>query len=170
MNQALQKYVEAATGITTLTKAQAERIVKQMVRQGEAARDQAGDLVEDLMTRSRENREQLTKVVKNETQRVIKAMGLASQTEVERLEKQVRDLKNEVADAKKSSGTTTSGGAKKTAKKSPAKKSPAKKSAKKSAAKKSAKKTAAKKTAKKASKGTKKSTKKGTKKSTKKSS
>lgn len=163
MNQALQKYVEAATGITTLTKAQAERIVKQMVRQGEAARDQAGDLVEDLMTRSRENREQLTKVVKNETQRVIKAMGLASQTEVERLEKQVRDLKKEVADAK-SSGTSTSGGAKK-------------KTAKKSAAKKSAKKTAAKKTAKKASKGTKKSTKKaskstkkGTKKSTKKSS
>lgn len=157
MNQALQKYFEAATGITSLTKTQAERIVKQMVKQGEAARDQAGDLVDELVTRSRENREQLTKVVKAETQRVISSLGLASQSEVERLNKQVSQLKRRVAEAEKATeaaGSSSSGAKKTSSKKATAKKSgkkSTKKAAKKTAAKKTTKKSAAKKTTKKSS-------------------
>ncbi|MFT5223594.1 MAG: polyhydroxyalkanoate synthesis regulator phasin, partial [Glaciecola sp.] len=35
MNKAMQRYVEAASGLSNLTKASAEKIVKQLVRQGE---------------------------------------------------------------------------------------------------------------------------------------
>lgn len=138
MNKAVQKYVEAASGLGNLTKASAEKIVKQMVRQGEAAADSAGELVDDLLERQRRNRDAVSAIVKAETNRVVKAMGLASQREVERLQKQVADLKRSLGEAEKTAkaaqrAATKAGGstAKKATKKSTAKRT-AKKSAKKS--------------------------------------
>lgn len=153
MNNAMQRYVEAASGLGNLTKASAEKIVKQLVRQGEAATDNAGDLVDELLERQRRNRDAVASIVKAETNRVVKAMGLASVREVERLQKQVADLKRSLAEAEKtaksaqrtadraagSSKPATKATAKKAAtkKKASAKKSPAKKTTKKAPAKKS---------------------------------
>ncbi len=145
MNEAIQRYIEAASGLTNVTKEKAEQIAKQLVRSGEAASDQVGDLVDELLERQRKNQEAVTALVKSETNRAIRAMGLASRAEVERLQKQVADLKREVATQSPSSGPAKKSG-KKTAKK--AAKKAGKKTAKK-AAKKAGKKTA-KKTTKKA--------------------
>lgn len=128
MNSALQKYVEAASGLTQLTKANAERITKQLVKQGEVASSQVSDFASDLLEKSRKNRETLTTMINAEIQRAIKSMGLATQDEVVRLQKQVADLKRQLQ-------TATKAPAKKTAKKSAAKKAPAKKAAKKTAKK-----------------------------------
>ncbi len=147
MNPAIQRYFEAASSFTTMTTAKAEKVVKQLVKSGEAAGDQVGELVDDLLERQRKNQEAVTSLVKSETSRAVKAMGVASSDEVARLQKQVADLKREVARMQEGgSGTPTT--AKKTAKKA-AKKSAGKKTAKKSAGKKTAKKSAGKKTAKK---------------------
>jgi riboflavin biosynthesis pyrimidine reductase/polyhydroxyalkanoate synthesis regulator phasin len=180
MNPSMQRYSDAASGLTNLTTAKAEQIVKQLVRSGEAAGDQVGDLVEDLLERSRSNRDSLAALVRAETTRAVKAMGLAPAKDVERLQKQVADLKRELvtidresgsgrspaATAKKTTGKKAT--AKKAAKKSTAKKSTAKKStAKKSTAKKStAKKSTAKKSTAKKSTAKKSTAKKATKKST----
>lgn len=161
MNSSVQRYLEAASGLTNLTAAKAEQVVKQMVKSGEAAGDQVGDLVDDLLERQRKNRETVTALVQSETKRAVRAMGLATTTEMERLQKQVADLKRELArvqreeaaapgpgpgevDAPEPSATATkkATGKKTAAKKSTAKQTePAKKSAaKKSTAKKSSKK------------------------------
>lgn len=154
MNKALQRYLEAATGLTNLTKAKAEQIAQQLVRQGEFASDNVGDVVEDLLERQRKNREMVSSMVKSETTRLVRAMGLATTAEVERLEREVADLKREMASAEEASETTaarsSSGAAKKAAKRSTRK---AAKTASKKAAKKPAKKTA-KKPAKKSGKKT----------------
>jgi polyhydroxyalkanoate synthesis regulator phasin len=110
LNDAVQKYLQAATGLTTLTKTKAEQIAKQLVKQGEAATDNVGELVDDLLERQRKNREAVTALVKAETQRAVRAMGLATTTEVERLQKQVADLKRELA---KAESKAAAGGAKK---------------------------------------------------------
>jgi polyhydroxyalkanoate synthesis regulator phasin len=159
VNRALQKYLDAASGLTNLTAAKAERIVKGLVRSGEDAGDQVGDLVEELLERSKRNREALAALVKSETTRAVRAMGLATGKQVERLQKQVVDLKRELRRVESATGTEEASprsaddpgtSAKRTAaKKTAAKKATAKKaSAKKAAAKKaSAKKATAKKTA-----------------------
>lgn len=146
MNEAIQRYLEAASGVTNLTKDKAEQLAKQLVRSGEAASDQVGELVDQLMERQKRNQEAVASLVKSETSRAIRAMGLASSDEVERLRKQVADLKREIATMDAGAGPST---AKKAAKKT------AKKGAKKAAKKRTTKKTAkkgAKKTAKKAAK------------------
>ena len=159
MNSALQKYLDAASGLTNLTTAKAEQIAKGLVRSGEAASDQVGDIVDDLMDRQRTNRDAVAALVKSETNRAVRSMGFATSAEVERLQKQVADLKRELAKVSAAGGTepaAASTGAKKTGKKTSAKKTAAKKTAKKTGAKKTgAKKTGAKKTgAKKATKTT----------------
>ncbi|MEX1179185.1 MAG: hypothetical protein WEB09_12060, partial [Nitriliruptor sp.] len=96
MNKAIQRYLDAASGITTLTTKKAEQIVKGMVRSGEAAGDQAESLVKELLEHQQRNRDAVVALVKSETTRAVRAMGLATGTEVERLQKQVADLKREL--------------------------------------------------------------------------
>lgn len=93
----MQRYREALGGVTALTRASAERIARQLVRQGEVASDQVGDVVGDLLERSRHNRELLASLVQAEVQRAVRSMGLATSDEVLGLRKQVADLKREVA-------------------------------------------------------------------------
>ena len=147
MNSAVQRYLDAASGLTELTRSKAEQIVKQLVKSGEAAGDQVGELVEDLIERQKQNREAMSSLVKNETSKVVHSMGLVTSGEVERLQKQVADLKREVQ--RLGGGDAPVPPAKKTAaKKAPAKKAPAKKAPAKTATAKKA--TAKKATAKKA--------------------
>jgi polyhydroxyalkanoate synthesis regulator phasin len=149
VNSAVQRYLDAASGLTELTRSKAEQIVKQLVKSGEAAGDQVGELVEDLIERQRQNREAISSLVKNETTRVVHTMGLVTSEEVERLQKQVADLKREVTRLEAGGASSPAAPAKKTAaKKTATKKATAKKTAtKKATAKKAtAKKTATKKT------------------------
>ena len=152
MNQALQRYVEAASGLSNLTTAKAEQIAKQLVKSGEAAQDQMGELVDELLERQRKNREAMAAMVKSETTRAVRVMGLATTKEVERLQRQVAELKREVSrlEGESSSGRSArkaskKGTSKKASKKSTAKKATTKKASKKGASKKASKKSAAKK-------------------------
>ncbi len=140
MNPALQRYVEAASGLTTLTTAKAEQIAKQLVKSGEAAQDQAGELVEELLERQRKNREAIAELVKSETSRAVRVMGLATTSEVEELQREVAELKREVKRAGGEAGTAKKG-TKKAAKKATSKKA-SKKASSKKAAKKGTKKAA----------------------------
>jgi polyhydroxyalkanoate synthesis regulator phasin len=147
VNRALQRYLEAASGLTNLTAAKAERVVKGLVRSGEEAGDQVGELVEELLERQRRNREAITALVKSETTRAVRAMGLATGKQVERLQKQVVDLKRELRRVEQETGTEDAQQAPPPLKKATAKKGTAKKgTAKKATAKKgTAKKATAKK-------------------------
>lgn len=151
----LSRYLEAAVGLTELTRKRAERIVRNVVKKGEAAGNPK-QLVEDLLERSGENREALVTLVRGETERAMRAMGLATRNDVERLEQQLRALRRQLAEAEETAGTTEAQerakrtAAKRTAEETAAKKTPeaaAKKtSTKKASTKKAAKKTARKKT------------------------
>lgn len=157
MNPALQRYVDAASGLTNLTTAKAEQIAKQLVKSGEAAQDQVGEIVDDLLERQKKNREAVVSLVRSETDRAVRAMGLATTREVEGLQREVASLKRELNRVEGQVGT--------------ARKRTAKKASKTSGAKKATKKGTRKKAARKASKtsGAKKASRKSTKKATKKS-
>lgn len=93
----MQRYLEALSGVTALTRSSAERTVRLLVRQGDVASDQVGQVVQGLLDRSRRNREVIGLLVAAEVQRVVRSMGLATSDEVLSLRKQVADLKREVA-------------------------------------------------------------------------
>lgn len=143
--------LEAGRQFGTMTRAEAERRVQELVRRGELAQERFQAAVDELLERSRSAADDLRGVVRSEIHRQMRALGLVTREDLERLEARIRTGgSGRKATAKKSTAKKTAAkktAAKKaTAKKSTAKKTAAKKSgAKKTAAKKSgAKKTAAK--------------------------
>ena len=101
------------SGVAELTRHQAEQIIKDLVKAGDVRRQQASGAARDLYDRSRENRKQLTNIIRSEIENQVKNLGLASKKDLERLERRIARLES---DRKKT-----------TAKKSTAKKTSAKK-------------------------------------------
>ena len=140
-----QRYLDVGIAFTNLTRAKAEELVAELVKNGEFQSHDARARVDELLERSRAGREVVTAVVRSEVTRQLESVGITS---LEDVAQQVASLIGRAAEAGKAASGTTS--AKQAApKKAAAKKSPAKKAApKKAAAKKSpAKKAAAKKAA-----------------------
>jgi polyhydroxyalkanoate synthesis regulator phasin len=128
VNKAWQRYLDAATDVSIVTRQRAEQVVKALVKQGEVAAERAEKAVDELLKRSEQNRKVMGALVRSETEKAVGRLGLARQADIDRLERKIAQLERQ------------GGAAKKTAKKA-AKKKSAKKSAKK-AGKKSAKKAA----------------------------
>jgi len=157
---AFQKYLDAGIAFTNMTRARAEELVAELVKNGEFQGKDARAKVDELLEKSRKSREALMGQVRHEVTRQLETIGITS---VDDLAKQVADLlgrtaaAGRAATAKKAAAPKKSAAKQSPAKKTAAKKSPAKKaSATKAAAKKSpAKKAAATKAAAKKSTATK---------------
>jgi polyhydroxyalkanoate synthesis regulator phasin len=126
----LTKFIEAGMSFTELRRSQARQIVSELVAQGQLARDQATSTVDDMLDMSRRRREELRSFVQSEIQRQVRALGIATRDDLDRLE---RKIAAQSGSAKRNAGKPV------TAKKTAAKKSAAKKTAaKKAPAKKAA--------------------------------
>ena len=140
-NDLLKRYIDAGVSFTALTQSRAERLVRELVKAGELQADQAREAVVDLVERSRKSSERLIELISAEVRSQITSLGLASQADLDRIERRVAKLMGKPGPKKPKAPEHAP------AKKAPAKKATAKKAAKKKAP---AKKTAAKKVAKKA--------------------
>jgi len=136
-NDPFRRYIDAGAALTQLTRARAEELVQELVKNGEVQRKEAQSKVDDLIERSRKSTEALLSLVHAEVSNQLSSLGIGS---LDDLARQVSSLLGRGSSPAKKSA------AKKTAakKKAPAKKAAAKKTAAKKTA---AKKTAAKKTA-----------------------
>jgi polyhydroxyalkanoate synthesis regulator phasin len=137
MMDELRRMAIFGSGMVELTKASAEKIVKDLVKEGEVRRKQASSVVKELMETSRANRKELVRFVRAEMQNQIESMGLATKRDVERLERRVARMEVGLAEAssprktaaRKTAARKTSSRKKTTARKSTARKTTARKSA-----------------------------------------
>ena len=106
MRDALRQYLAMASGLVEVTKNRATPVARALVAQGEATRDQVSDLVEDLITTSRTNRDALVNLVGYEVERSLGRIGVASADEVKALTSRVRELEKAVKDLQSRSGRT----------------------------------------------------------------
>jgi polyhydroxyalkanoate synthesis regulator phasin len=75
-----------ASGIGDLTRNRAEQIAKELVKSGDVRREQAAEWAKMLFDASRENRHEITRFVRSEIQNQVQALGLATSTDLERIE------------------------------------------------------------------------------------
>lgn len=115
----LKKYLDAGLAFTQMTQQRAEAIVKDLVKAGEIQAEQATQRRTDLMERSRENTEKLFESIRREVRDQIKGLGLATQSDIEALRKEIAALERTGGAPAKATPV----------KKAPAKKAPAKKAA-----------------------------------------
>jgi RNA polymerase-binding protein DksA len=141
----LQPYIDSSAQFTELTRDRAEKIVKKLVKAGAVNRKKAGDVVDELVERSRANAEALVAVIHDEVLSQLASLESVTKDAVERLEEQVEALRAQVQElvaasatsVRRTTSTRPAPATKAPPKKAPAKKAPAKKApAKKAPAKK----------------------------------
>lgn len=123
-NDILKRYLDAGIAFTAMTQTRAEAIVKDLVKTGEIQTEQAQSAVLDIVDKSRKNTEKLLAQVRTEVRTQVKSLGLATQADIDRLERKINAMSApKAAPAKKAAAK------KAPAKKAAAKKAPAKKRA-----------------------------------------
>lgn len=117
MLEELRRVAIVTSGVAELTRNRAEQVAKNLVKAGDARKDQTSVLVRELLRRSAENRRELTSFVRSEIKHQIEGLGLASKRDVERLERRIARLE---AGGKKKTTAKTRTSAKKTTRKTSA--------------------------------------------------
>jgi polyhydroxyalkanoate synthesis regulator phasin len=104
----MRRWALFGSGVAELTRNRAEQIVKDLVQAGDVKRKQASGLVKELLDASRDNRKELMRLLRAEVQSQIEGLGVATKRDLERLERRVKRLEDNLpASRKKSSKKTT---------------------------------------------------------------
>lgn len=111
----LKKYLDAGLAFTQLTQQRAEAIVKDLVKAGEVQAEQATQRRNELLERSRKNTEALMSTIRKEVREQVKSLGLATQSDITALRKEIASLKGRSAPAATKTAAKKAPAAKKTA-------------------------------------------------------
>ena len=117
-NDRWQEYLDAGRAWTHMTREQAEAVVKDLVKRGELQQKRARKAVDELLERSRKNAEDLTKLVRQEIQNQVSALGIATKEDLARLERKLTNASGakkrapakKASAAKKASSTSSAAG------------------------------------------------------------
>lgn len=100
MQDAWRAYLELALGLTEASRKKAQKVAKKLVGKGGVTAAQLQSLAEDLVSTSLANREALGKLVRFEVDRTLGRVGLATAEEVADLTARVRDLEEQLRQAR----------------------------------------------------------------------
>lgn len=100
MQDAWRAYLELALGLTEASRKKAQKVAKRLVGKGGVTAAQLQALAEDLVSTSLANREALSKLIRFEVDRTLGRVGLATAEEVADLTARVRDLEEELRQAR----------------------------------------------------------------------
>jgi len=127
----LRGYLQLANGLSEVTKAKAKEIAMELVNQGILLSTKAPDikgqvqeLADDLLSTSRNNREMLLGLVTSEVDRAVSRMGFVREDELAAVRRHVQRLEKEIAELKAATAKPVKAA---TAKKATVKKASAKK-------------------------------------------
>jgi polyhydroxyalkanoate synthesis regulator phasin len=92
MFETLDRMMLAGLGAMSMTREKAEKIFDDYVAQGKAARETKSGFVKELMDSADKARTDLENVVREQTQKTVEAMNLATKDDIQRLEAKLTAL------------------------------------------------------------------------------
>ncbi len=114
-----KRFLDAGVQFTNVTREQAERLVEDLVREGELAQDRAETYVDEIVARSRKWSDDLQGRIRDEIQNQLRSVGLATQEDIRRLEGKIRPTKGKPAKKAKKAKKAPKKSAKKAPKRAP---------------------------------------------------
>ena len=98
MRNLIERGTLLGLGALALTQEKVDAHATEMVKRGEARRDEAGELMNQLIERGEEERDALRKLVQEETERSVKRLGLATSKDIKALSRKVDALTKQLSD------------------------------------------------------------------------
>jgi polyhydroxyalkanoate synthesis regulator phasin len=94
-----QRVLEAGMQFTEMRRTQARAVANDLVAQGHLARDQVATAVDDIVDMSRRRTDDLRKIVRKEVQRQLSALGVATKSDLAKLERRIAKMNRETKKA-----------------------------------------------------------------------
>lgn len=88
----IEKALYAGIGVLSLTKEKARALADDLVKRGEARQDEVEELVDCWAKRGEEERKTLRNLVKDETERALSAVNVATKADIAALDKKIEAL------------------------------------------------------------------------------
>lgn len=85
----LKQYLDAGVEFTQLRRSQAQKIVRDLVKNGQLAQEKTQSYVDELLERSRKRTEALVETVRAEVRGQFETLGIATKEDLERLERKL---------------------------------------------------------------------------------
>jgi len=95
MLEILRKGYLIGIGLASLTREKIEEVVDELVRRGEVAEKDRPRVIEDLMTRMRDEQKRLSSSVKDTVQRVVGEMGMPTRQQFDELLQRLEKLEKQ---------------------------------------------------------------------------
>ncbi|MGH8908947.1 MAG: hypothetical protein ACRD0K_21250 [Egibacteraceae bacterium] len=120
MANAWQRYMDLVSGLTQVTQKRAEQVVRVLVRRGEIEAIKGEKTVEGLVSRVEANRKAVTSMARSEIEDAVRRLGLARQSDIERLQAKIARLEAELHSRPVKTAPVKKGGAKRAGRKATA--------------------------------------------------
>jgi len=107
MQDAWRAYLDLALGLTETSRKKATKVARKLVGRGSATAEQLQSMAEELVSTGLANREALSRLVRFELEQALGKVGLATAEEVGALTSRVKELEQELEEAKNGRGRGT---------------------------------------------------------------
>lgn len=112
MRDAMRGYLNAASGLTELTRKRAQDLAQSLLAStgtasGGSVAHQVGALAEELVSAARANRESVREMIRGEVEIAVGRLGLVPASELAAARKKIAALESAVADLKRGGGPST---------------------------------------------------------------
>jgi polyhydroxyalkanoate synthesis regulator phasin len=92
MEGPIEKAFLMGLGLLDLTREKAEKIVEELVKKGEVAKEKQPDFVKRLLERSKAGRTEVEKIVENAVSNVVKKLDVPTRSAIDTLSKKIDEL------------------------------------------------------------------------------
>lgn len=94
----LKKGLSLGLGFAVVSKEQIEKVVDELVNKGEVSATESKDLINELVQKGEEQHREMNTKIQEQLQKILGELKVPTHAEIERLEKRIADLENQVAD------------------------------------------------------------------------
>jgi polyhydroxyalkanoate synthesis regulator phasin len=91
-----QRYTDVVAGLAQVTQRGAEQVVRVLVRRGEIEASRSERAAEGLLSRMEQNRKAVVSIVRSEIEDAVRRIGLARQSDIDRLQAKITRLEAEI--------------------------------------------------------------------------
>ncbi len=92
MLEQMRNAIQVVSAVAEIPRKQAEKIAKDLANKAGLGSGQISDLASDIMQKSRENAQMVASLVGSEVRRQVKAMGLVTRDDLERVNRRIQGL------------------------------------------------------------------------------
>ena len=100
MSDLIKKTILTGLGIVSLTKEKAEKIVKDLIKEGEVSESEGSKFVKELLEKAEDNRKTIEKQVEKTVHGVLKKLNIPSRKDIVGLNSKIENLDKKLNEKK----------------------------------------------------------------------